>query len=813
MRFIRFFLKIFASILIIALLTIGLASVYIVVNKKELSDKFLSVLKDEVDLDIKYSNFDISLISHFPFTALTFKDLSVDISKKNEQTNILSAQNLSLTVNSINLIRGNFSIRNCIIEKGEVNYYPNTIDSLLNQFSSEENTASNQNISINKFILKNYHLNIYDNKNKLSIKIDVNNSLIFMNLNDEIIHSSIKAELASLYTEGFQSKYPINIQLSINKTKNRCLIENLELVINRIYVQANGEVNFEKGLISLNYNSKSFSIQNLQELLSVNYKDLNIEAKSTITGMVSFNFNTSKFDRLIINHSSKGKVYSKDNCFIINELLGKTEFTNNFKSHISNIIKANIEFDNFNAILSARVKGLNNPIVLTEGLIKLNRSKHSLFDKLATINASGNIKALLSIRQNKEQFDIWYHNISGMLNFNIETIEGVDKLSDIKGSIECKEDIIMSSTGLIGGKPFTLNINQHNFLSVLNDKTSINPEILVDAEEIDVFYITEIISSSSKNKETKPDNNRYRLKIETKNLKYMNYAFQNVSCGMLLTNNTFEIQNFIGNGFDGKLSGSLLNIGNKYFIKTDFEGMNVSKLFYHYDNFKQNLVTNNNIAGNISGSTLLNFTTNDKGKIDLPSIKMESEIIISNGKISGMNKIEKLSKWLKLEQVKSIDFKTLRNKIEISNGCIKIPQMDVLSNVINMKLSGEHYFAGDFTYWMKINFSQVLSRRFLNSSISNEDDYTSNGSINLYLKLFGDNNNYDIKLDKKSSFENIRGSVQSEGKTLKQIFKEEFKQITKKDTATITSKDSTLRNNTKFNIEWDEYDTLNVDNN
>ncbi|HPI45922.1 MAG TPA: hypothetical protein PLH91_11865, partial [Tenuifilaceae bacterium] len=242
MRFIRIFLKIIASVWIFVVLTTSIASVYIVVNKKELSDKFLVALKEEVDLDIKYSNFDISLISHFPFAALTFEDLSVDISNKNKQTKILSAQNLSLTVNSINLIRGNFSIRNCIIEKGEVNYYPNTIDSLLNQFSSEENTASNQNISINKFILKNYNLNIYDNKNKLSIKIDVNNSLIFMNLTDEKIHSSVKAELASLYTEGFQSKYPINIQLNIDKTKNRWIIENLELDINRISVEANGEV-------------------------------------------------------------------------------------------------------------------------------------------------------------------------------------------------------------------------------------------------------------------------------------------------------------------------------------------------------------------------------------------------------------------------------------------------------------------------------------------------------------------------------------------------------------------------------------------
>ena len=195
----------------------------------------------------------------------------------------------------------------------------------LNQFSSEEKTASNQNISINKFILKNYILNIYDNKNKLSIKIDVNNSLIFMNLNDGKIHSSIKTELASFYTEGFQSKYPINIQLNIDKTKNRCIIENLELEMNRIYVQASGEVNLENGSVKLNYSSKAFNCDNLQEILSINYKDLSIKAKSRISGKVEFNFNTSKVDNLIVNHVSKGNIHLKENNFIVNELVGKTQ--------------------------------------------------------------------------------------------------------------------------------------------------------------------------------------------------------------------------------------------------------------------------------------------------------------------------------------------------------------------------------------------------------------------------------------------------------------------------------------------------------
>lgn len=813
MRILRIFLKIIGWFLVFVLIIICLTSIYIVTNKKKLSDKFLATLKEQVSLDIKYSDFDISLIKHFPFSALTFEDLTLGISSQNQQTEILSAKKISLTVNSVNLINGNFNIRNCIVEEGVLNYYPNKIDSLLNRYTREANATSKQKIVIKRFILKDYMLNVYNNKNKLSVKIHVNNSLIFLSLNNDNLHTSIKAELANFYTDGFQVKFPTKIRLNLNKTNNHCVIENIDFEINKVFVTANGEVNLDSGAAFINYTSNAFSIQNLQEILSLNYEDIAIRAKTKVSGRADFNLYTSKINSLVVNHTSKGKVISNDKSLIINELIGQTRLTNNFNNHITSISKANIEFNNLSAILSAKIKGLGNPVILTEGLIKLNHSKHDFLDRMATISATGNIKMLISIKQTPKQFDIKYHNMDGFINFDIEAIDGIKKITDLKGTISLQDDINIESSGNFDAKPFKLNILQRDLISILNNKIPLSPEILVNAEEIDVFYITEVISGSPKIKESKANNNTYRVKVDTKHLKYMNYVFQNVSCGMLFTNNSFEIQNFKGQGFEGTLSGSMFNSENKYFINTTFERMNISKLFNHYNNFKQTIVTHDNISGDLSGSAILNFTTNNTGEIEMNSIKMESDITISNGKLEGMNKIEKLSKWLKLNQVKSIDFKTLHNKIEISNGCVKIPKMDVHSNVINLQLSGEHFFNGNFNYLMKINVSQVLSRRLLNTSFTNDKENTTNGSINLYLKLFGDSNNYEVKLDKKSSFENIRNDIEAEGKTLKEIFREEFNQITKKDTILKSFKDTSLSNKTKFNIEWDEYDTLDVDNN
>jgi hypothetical protein len=124
------FSEIFAIIIALLIIAIVSSGIYIAINQKKIAENFLAIVGKEVELDINYSDFNIDLFSHFPFVALTFDNLSVNLPRKKLPTNILSAQSLSLTVNSINLIQGKFNLRNCIIESGTANYYPKIVESL-----------------------------------------------------------------------------------------------------------------------------------------------------------------------------------------------------------------------------------------------------------------------------------------------------------------------------------------------------------------------------------------------------------------------------------------------------------------------------------------------------------------------------------------------------------------------------------------------------------------------------------------------------------------------------------------------------------
>ncbi|BDX37543.1 hypothetical protein CYCD_08980 [Tenuifilaceae bacterium CYCD] len=814
MKLIRYFLKFLALIIALLIVTIVSTGIYIAFNQKKIAENFLSIVEKDVKLDINYSDFNINLFSHFPFVALTFDNLSINLPKSELSTNILSARSLSLTVNSINLIQGKFNLRNCIVESGTANYYPKIVDSLINEYSCQErNTNNPQNISINKFRLNNYDINIYDIKNKLSTKLSIDKSLISIDFKNNKLITSIKSSYKKIEAGEFEFEHPFKIDLYISKTDNICNINGLEINCNNIKILASGGYNIENGKILLRFSSNNFATNNLIELLPVKTNNFRVEGRSNVSGSVDYNINTGILHELTINHKTKGILSLNNHKVKINDLSVKTQLFDNFSSHNSTISKADIEFNEMSAIFSARVKGINNPIVLAEGLIKLNNSKFNIANISGAINSLGNIKVLGRINTSNDDFRLTYQNIKGSADFSIGNLMGIDRINDISGKITFDKNVSIVSSGKFDNMPFSITINQDNIINLLNDNYNLNPEIKIKAESINVDYFTEYIAKLPESKDSSKVNDTYTITVDSKNLQFMDYNFKSVNCKMQYSDNIFEIKNFSGNGFDGMLSGSMKNIDNKYFISTDFNGMSISKLFNHYDNFKQSYITGNNLSGNLSGSVILNFITDNGGQIVMPSIKMETDVTISDGKLMGMNKIDKLSKWLKLDQVKSIDFKTLHNRIEISDQCVRIPRMDVFSNVINMELSGEHYFAGNYTYWMKINFSQVLSRRFLNSSSIDDTENTSNGAINLYLKLIGDSNDYNVSLDKKSSFEKIKGNLNTEGNTIKEMLKDEYKTIVKKDTSKNPEKDSSLQNKTKFNIEWDEYDTLNVDNN
>ena len=258
-------------------------------------------------------------------------------------------------------------------------------------------------------------------------------------------------------------------------------------------------------------------------------------------------------------------------------------------------------------------------------------------------------------------------------------------------------------------------------------------------------------------------------------------------------------------------------------LSVNGQGLNIQNLFKGFSDFGQTIITSKNISGLISGKVDMSYKMLSPNKIDIKSLKMVSNIVIENGKLSGVKQLKRISRFLNMSEVDSFRFNTIKNKIDIENEEIKIPSMDIAANGLNFQVSGKHGFNGEFTYWVKLNLKELLAKKYLlkNSYGSDYEKDNKNG-LNLFLKIYGNNTTYKVGFDKKSSVEQFKNSLNQEGILLKSILKEEFGLHKKKD---FLVKDSTLKKeinkfdsshnkNLKkpFKIEWDEIDTTKNNN-
>lgn len=799
------------AIIFLVALTI-FASSYIYINRDKLIASFLIELKNQVGLDMRYSKLNLNPKDFFPFAAFTFNDFELKYTCKDGIENRLQAKKVNLTINTLDLIRGKYNIRNCIIETGQCIVNLDCINSLIKEYSSQNQSAEKTatNISIDKFQLKDY--NLYLN-NKLELKII--NSLILIKINGNMF-SSINCDIENIVYDGtVLVRDQIRVESKISGNESTFDINSLIVGYKSIEMDFDGTYSKNSGDVFLNFSSNTFDIIDLSDYFSSKDFIKISNGKTKLSGFCAYNMKSNIFKSIDFSHSTKAKIKYEKNTINISELSGNTKLTNNLKNHFSEINTLKLSVDKTSADLKIKIKGIYNPVLLVEGQININQSKVCYSDKSISVRADGSFKTLLSFCNKKQSSNgnVIIHQIRGDVKYDIGMIDGIDMFRNIEGSASLGKHLQINATASFDNKPMEITVLQTDLVKLINGEIPISPKINIKAEYLDIDYLLEVSDEIIGQNSSKSEN-QYSIKLNSNNLRFFNYNFSKVNATIYYKNDFFEIQSFRGNGFDGQIGGILKNIGDTYYIETDFEKINISELFKHYNNFNQSLVTSRNINGNLSGKAFLNFEIDTNGDIKTPSIKLDSDILIQNGKLIGMNKIKKLSKWLKLNEVKSIDFETIQNKIEIKDQNLKIPKMDILSNVINLQLSGEHKFNNTYSYWMRINLSKIIAQRLLSLNYYDDQVNTSEGAINLYLKLNGNSEDYEIKMDKKGSFEKIKGNFESEGIMFKDLLLQEFKQIGKKDSLPKTNTgDTANKRNPTFTIEWDEYDSLNIENN
>lgn len=291
-----------------------------------------------------------------------------------------------------------------------------------------------------------------------------------------------------------------------------------------------------------------------------------------------------------------------------------------------------------------------------------------------------------------------------------------------------------------------------------------------------------------------------------------NFEAQNCLLNLSSIRDSLYVRSFYLKFPDGSIQGNgLLTINPGHIIAFACNAkpskINIQQLFYAFNNFSQKFILDKNLKGLLDGNIQFYAQWDSTLKLIPASMNVQGDFRISNGELVQFDPMLKLSKYINVEELRHIRFKTLVNTISISNRAISIPEMDINSTAFNIKVSGTHNFDNHFEYHLRVLLSEVLFNKARKKKkdfdeFLVEDNKSEQAAIPLLFSGTPDNNT--VKLDKRKVL-NLGRNKSKEDLPEKKSNPGEFTfedEASEKPAA--STKNETKNNASDFDIEWED---------
>ena len=138
---------------------------------------------------------------------------------------------------------------------------------------------------------------------------------------------------------------------------------------------------------------------------------------------------------------------------------------------------------------------------------------------------------------------------------------------------------------------------------------------------------------------------------------------------------------------------------------------------------------------------------------------------------------------MKVEELRDISFDRLENDIEIKDGRIIIPRMEIKNSAVNLVAEGYHTFENYMEYRFRVRLKDVLAKKFSSKKAAAASYEEDKDGMNLFILMKGYADNLEIRWDGKNSLKKIKEDIKLEKNSLVDVLRDEFN-IKKKDGTT-----------------------------
>ncbi|HSV88801.1 MAG TPA: AsmA-like C-terminal region-containing protein, partial [Bacteroidales bacterium] len=315
----------------------------------------------------------------------------------------------------------------------------------------------------------------------------------------------------------------------------------------------------------------------------------------------------------------------------------------------------------------------------------------------------------------------------------------------------------------------------------------------------------------------------FNLNVNVGHLKFRKFEATNLRGTASLHNRRFFAEDLHFNAMDGKIKATGLIDGTRPDIlkvgcHAEISGVDINKLFYQMGNFGQEGLTDRNISGKVTSDLHFSGRWTPALQVDPASIETTANIRVEQGALTNYEPLVALSRFLRLDDFNQVTFSTLENQIRIKDRTVFIPDMEINSSALNIKLAGQHHFDNQIDYRVQLLLREVLG----NNNRQRRDTQEQFGTIiddglwrtRLFLRITGPAGNPSFAYDTEGVREKIRDDLRRERETLRDILRQEFggSQNPAQNPPSVEPQQETRpaerrrrpRENKGFTIEWEE---------
>jgi hypothetical protein len=308
-----------------------------------------------------------------------------------------------------------------------------------------------------------------------------------------------------------------------------------------------------------------------------------------------------------------------------------------------------------------------------------------------------------------------------------------------------------------------------------------------------------------------PDRMNLKAKLHAGTFEAARFSARDLSLTLTLAGDSIYIPAFSMHFPDGQITGNALVAEDRKHTLTVTcnsvsKQINIQQLFTAFNNFAQNFIIDKNVKGSLNGT--IQFTAQWDSSLNFiaKSLKARAELEVTNGELVQFEPMLKLSKYISVDELRLIRFKTMKNEIFVNDRMVTLPEMAIHSTAFNISVSGTHSFDNVFDYRMRVLLSEMLFNKARNKR-TDMDEYLveeDGQRTTIPLIIAGTPDNFDVKFDRRRAFDLTRrnavqqGSVAEPDKSQFRIEWDEEKQAPAAGTKPKPNDDD------DFTIEWDE---------